>query len=141
MCLLRAVTVSLPRRKSLHACVWLKGIYAWFVCSVSGRQSRSRAFWGFHILTFKQIFGGDQKKKKEEGRITWGEKEGKKERERDREGLEPRAVLLLASSQRFFCETRGPGEQGQSALNFRLQVQRYRIHRNQVFSKGSFIRQ
>lgn len=65
-----------------------------------------------------------------------GRKNEKKERERDREGLEPRAVLLLASSQRFFCETRGPGEQGQSALNFRLQLQRYRIRKIKFFPKA-----
>lgn len=46
----------------------------------------------FHILTFEQIFGGDQER--EEGRIT--------EREKEEEGLEPRALLLLASSQRLF---------------------------------------
>lgn len=65
-----------------------------------------------------------------------GRKNEKKEWERDREGLEPRAVLLLASSQRFFCETRGPGEQGQSALNFRLQLQRYRIRKIKFFPKA-----
>ena len=35
------------------------------------------------------------------------QKGGKTKQERDRDGLEPPSLLLLASSQRLFCETRG----------------------------------
>lgn len=70
-----------------EACVRVCGCIAsppGFVCTrhvsrVSGHQSQSQTFRGFHILTFKQIFGGDQEKRKRESP---GEK--KKERKSKR---------------------------------------------------------
>lgn len=44
---------------------------------------------------------------------------GEEQQREDREGLETGALLLLASSQRFFCETRGPAYEDRPLLNFR----------------------
>ena len=69
-----------------EACMRVCGcIYAWFRVHghVSGAQYQvispsPEPSGDFHILTFKQIFGGDQEK-----RITGREKEGKRERGRE----------------------------------------------------------
>lgn len=54
------------------------------VSGVSGHQSQSQTFRGFHILTFKQIFGGDQERRKRE-RITGREKREERESKRGTE--------------------------------------------------------
>lgn len=100
------------------------------VSCVSGRQSETLR--GFHILTFVQIFAGYQEKRKRELR---GEK--KEVQERDRGGLEPQTLLLLASSQRFFFETRGQANRVSLPLtSASSSIKHNHIHRNPVCPKA-----
>lgn len=88
------------------------------------------------FFTFEQIF------KKEGERESQGEKMEQRKHKRDREGLEPQALLLLASSQRFFCETRGQANRVSrlltSASNSTESCNPVLSYTKIQFSKGSF---
>lgn len=112
----------------LHACLWRPA------SSASVPFASLETVRVFHILILKQIFMGHREKRK---RVAWG---GREECERDREDLEPHALLLLASSQSFGCETRGQANRGQPAFNSCPWAQiNTTTDSESSFSKDSFI--